>query len=339
MKILKKITNLALFGIFFLVGQSAFAADDIWCLPTGGNTCSKLAPDFCLTGQKFATEAECTAGFKWCVTGVGVCEKTKTCDGKHFDVESECKTRSNQSCIMVQPTASGDTCSAYNATECATGDKPCKLQLGVPPKCTVDLTKVTALCNSGNTGTKFCDPKHCQWGIESSGGGSGTAADSTIQPTTGGKGTIIELVNPIGGSDANPKGVTSLFAIVGGVLKALMGILGSGALLVFIYGGFLWVTAAGNAENVSTGAAAMTWAAIGICVIFSSYAIISLLFSTLTAGGGSNTDTNAQTGDVWCLGKQNVCEAMPASQCSGDTFPSQGECQNAVNFVGPPQSE
>ncbi len=204
-----------------------------------------------------------------------------------------------------------------------------------------DKCERTATC----AGTQYSSMNECVLGLEAA-ANTGNTAGNSIEPMTGGKGTIVHLINPIGGSDSNPQGILAgktgsqgLYEIVGKLLKAGMGILGSVALLAFVYGGFEWVTAAGNSDKISNGASAMTWAAIGICVIFSSYAIINLLFSTLTDGGGTNVDTTVQAGDVWCVNKQNVCAAMPANECSGNKYTSQGECQNAVNFVGPPQVE
>lgn len=91
----------------------------------------------------------------------------------------------------------------------------------------------------------------------------------------------VKLVNPIGGTDSDPTGKTSLAVIVGGVISKALGIIGSLALVVFVYGGFLWLTSAGNADRVQSGGQAMLWAAIGIFIVFSSYAILSLVLQGL----------------------------------------------------------
>ncbi len=62
-----------------------------------------------------------------------------------------------------------------------------------------------------------------------------------------------------------------------------MGIMGSLALVVFVYGGFRWLTAAGNSESIEAGTGAMVWATIGIFIIFSSYAILQLVFNAIGA--------------------------------------------------------
>jgi len=92
----------------------------------------------------------------------------------------------------------------------------------------------------------------------------------------------VNLVNPIGGTTAKPQGTTDINEIVGTAIKMVTGIMGSLALLVFVYGGFLWLTSAGNGEKVQKGTSAMLWAAVGIFIIFSSYAILTLVFKGLS---------------------------------------------------------
>jgi len=60
-----------------------------------------------------------------------------------------------------------------------------------------------------------------------------------------------------------------------------MGILGSIALLVFVYGGFMWLISGGNEQRIETGKNAMLYSVIGIFIIFASYAIISLIIGGL----------------------------------------------------------
>lgn len=140
----------------------------------------------------------------------------------------------------------------------------------------------------------------------------------------------VKLVNPIINKDnpTDPTGQTDLTKIVGGVLKQILGILGSAALLVFVYGGFMWVTAAGNAENVKKGGDAMQWAVIGICIIFSSYAIIDLIFQGLGAEVSKTPTYEQKAGQVWCRDtNKNLCLAVNINQCSGESFSTLGECE------------
>ncbi|MFH0780296.1 MAG: hypothetical protein V1928_05630 [Parcubacteria group bacterium] len=65
----------------------------------------------------------------------------------------------------------------------------------------------------------------------------------------------------------------------GKALYQVLGIIGTIALLVFLYGGIMWMTAAGKLEQVNTAKDTMIWAAIGLFAIFASYSIILYLIS------------------------------------------------------------
>ncbi|MEK7524424.1 MAG: PKD domain-containing protein [Patescibacteria group bacterium] len=69
--------------------------------------------------------------------------------------------------------------------------------------------------------------------------------------------------------------------------------LGVLAVVIVIYGGFLYVTAAGNEEQSGKGKKAITYAGIGILIIIASFAFVNTL---LTFGGGSGNDRTAGTG-------------------------------------------
>lgn len=71
--------------------------------------------------------------------------------------------------------------------------------------------------------------------------------------------------------------------IIGKIIKQALGIVGSLALVMFIWGGIVWMTSAGSSEKVTKGKNIIIWAAIGLVVIFSSYALVKFVIQT-TAG-------------------------------------------------------
>ena len=79
----------------------------------------------------------------------------------------------------------------------------------------------------------------------------------------------------------NPIVTDNITVLIGNVIKIILGILGSVALLVFIIGGFMWLTSMGNPEKVKKGRDTLVWAALGIIIIFSSYALVKLVFDVL----------------------------------------------------------
>ena len=74
-----------------------------------------------------------------------------------------------------------------------------------------------------------------------------------------------------------PLGHRSPAVIVGDVLKYILGFVGIIALVMFVYGGFTWMTSGGSPEKIKTGKNAIVWAVIGMAFIFLSYAIVEFL--------------------------------------------------------------
>lgn len=89
------------------------------------------------------------------------------------------------------------------------------------------------------------------------------------------KQTAAKLDNPLG-----PK-ADNLAVIYGRVIYAFLGLSGAVALIMFIIGGFTWMTAAGNEEKVTKGKQTLLWAVLGLIVIFSSYAILKTIFESI----------------------------------------------------------
>lgn len=83
----------------------------------------------------------------------------------------------------------------------------------------------------------------------------------------------VTLTNPMGTSDPD--------IIIGKIIGAILGVVGSLALVMFIYGGFTWMTAAGSSEKVKKGKDILIWAVLGLVVIFASYAIVRFVLSGL----------------------------------------------------------
>ena len=84
------------------------------------------------------------------------------------------------------------------------------------------------------------------------------------------------LPNPLGAGLNDPR------VIIGNVIKAILGIVGSLALVMFIYGGFLWVTSAGNEEKIKQGKSILLWATLGLFIIFFSYILVTFVIGAVT---------------------------------------------------------
>lgn len=81
---------------------------------------------------------------------------------------------------------------------------------------------------------------------------------------------------------ANPLTTTEVPVVIGRIINAALGLLGSIALLMFIYGGVTWVTAYGATEKIQKGKDIMTWAIVGILLIFGSFALVRFVLGAFT---------------------------------------------------------
>lgn len=66
--------------------------------------------------------------------------------------------------------------------------------------------------------------------------------------------------------------------LAGTIIKGLMGVLGTIALVMMLYAGVLYMTARGNSEQTTKARDTILWAGIGIVVIFASYALVDFIF-------------------------------------------------------------
>lgn len=107
------------------------------------------------------------------------------------------------------------------------------------------------------------------------------AGDDSTRPTA-----PEQIPNPLGTGDeaSDPR------LLLGRIISAVLGIVGSLALAIFIYGGFTWMTSAGNQDRVKKGKDMIIWAVLGLAIIFTSYAIISFLIGAFI-GDGEKTQT------------------------------------------------
>ena len=79
----------------------------------------------------------------------------------------------------------------------------------------------------------------------------------------------------------DPIGVTSIPALIGQVINVALGLVGSLALLMFIYGGFIWMLSHGNPQLVQKGKQVLVWATIGIITIFTSYTLVKFIMQNV----------------------------------------------------------
>ena len=83
-----------------------------------------------------------------------------------------------------------------------------------------------------------------------------------------------QLINPLGSQ-------TTIGTLIGRIIKALLGLSGALALLIFVYGGFMWLISAGDPKKVQKGKDSFVWATIGLVVIFTAYTAVDFVIKAL----------------------------------------------------------
>jgi len=80
-----------------------------------------------------------------------------------------------------------------------------------------------------------------------------------------------KLDNPLGEDMDSPQ------KLIGRIINSVLGIVGSLALLMFVFGGLTWMTSSGNPEKIQKGKNIIVWAAIGLVIVFFAYGITRVL--------------------------------------------------------------
>lgn len=190
-------------------------------------------------------EASAAGDYCWCVRPDGICENHRV----------------NAAGADIACGASGDTsCTAYCASR-DTGGTAWR-------SANCDTSYVArASESSGPADAPVCPPSDTP-SIPATEPAGGAPADTSAPPPP------ITLYNPLGGD-------VTIAEFIGRGIRAVIGIVGALALLMFIYGGIVWMTAGGSQDRITSAKNILKNSFIGIMLIFFSYTIISIFFSFL----------------------------------------------------------
>ncbi len=87
------------------------------------------------------------------------------------------------------------------------------------------------------------------------------------------------LSDPLGISTG---GASSIATVISRLIKFLLALSGSVALLMFVWGGFQYLWSAGDENKVKSGKSTLKNAMIGLVIIFSSYMLVTTLITALS---------------------------------------------------------
>jgi hypothetical protein len=140
--------------------------------------------------------------------------------------------------------------------------------------------KLSSFCSGPSSTTGKCGGWETTEECCRTGGGESSTATQTgdntvaLNPASSDPG---QFPNPLcgGSSSCSPQ------ILIGYVVNAILGIVGSIALIMFVYGGFKWMMSGGNSKTAEEAQQLLMWATLGLVVIFSSYALVKFVLVDL----------------------------------------------------------
>ena len=88
----------------------------------------------------------------------------------------------------------------------------------------------------------------------------------------------------------DPLGQPDIRLLAARFIQGGLSIMGTIALLMMIYGGFLWLTSAGNSSKVQEGRDVLIWSVLGILVIASAFVVTTAVFNAILTGDVAATN-------------------------------------------------
>lgn len=86
-------------------------------------------------------------------------------------------------------------------------------------------------------------------------------------------GTTVSLPDPLGG--------VSLPQFIGGAIRIFTGVAGAIALIMFVYGGIMWILSEGEDKKVADSKKILMNASIGLVLIFGAYFFTSSIVAAI----------------------------------------------------------
>ncbi|MFA5128278.1 MAG: pilin [Patescibacteria group bacterium] len=128
--------------------------------------------------------------------------------------------------------------------------------------------------------------------------------------------------NDLGLSYAADTGLasTDIRSIIANIIRVALGLLGIVVLVLMIYAGFLWMTAAGNEEQIEKAKKILKNAVIGLAIILMAYAIVAFVIKMLGIGEGAGSGEVVATSDT-----QNLSGSGALGRIIKDHYPARGQ--------------
>ncbi len=147
----------------------------------------------------------------------------------------------------------------------------------------INIAKAATQCS-------FCDPATDCITTSSTAGannkcGPSTSGEVCVKNAAGTAceaGNIADTIKGVGSSSGLSTG-TSIPTMIGSVIKIILGISGTAALIIVVAGGVKWMTSGGAEAKITSARKLMVSGAIGIVIIAAAYAITSFVMNQMIA--------------------------------------------------------
>src|SRR3989339_1758991 len=115
---------------------------------------------------------------------------------------------------------------------------------------------------------------------------------------------------------------TDIRVIIAQIIRAVLGLLGIIALGIVIYGGWMYMTAAGNEDKVATAKKILVNGLIGLVIILSSFAIVQFVLNKLAEASGYGGSAGSEGEADPIPGWPDFCQKVPdhPSCCPNEFF-------------------
>lgn len=110
--------------------------------------------------------------------------------------------------------------------------------------------------------------------------GTAAHAQEDVDRFFGGSGGASDFADTAGLGDSD------LTTTIASIINTALGFLGVVAVVIILYGGFLWMTSGGNDDKVKQAKKLMISGVIGLVIIFSSFAIAQFVIGSLSSATG-----------------------------------------------------
>jgi cytochrome bd-type quinol oxidase subunit 2 len=130
-----------------------------------------------------------------------------------------------------------------------------------------------------------------------------------------------DVLKSVGGNSGEKIGVSAdLAGTMATVIKTILALVGTIFLVLTIYAGIIWMTAAGNDEQVTKATGMIKSAVIGLVIVMSAYAITYFITTRLTGAVNLSNETSSQT--AGCCFTPGYTSCAPATQTECDDLNS-----------------